>query len=128
MFSWFKSSNNVNNTKSQELVETLDDNNWHIENEYSIIKINVGGTIFSTSRHTLLKFKDSYFEYMLSTHQQEGCYFIDRDASMFHLILRYMRGQNIYVFNQLSELQRMQLQEEAKYYGLVSLFTTLPLK
>jgi hypothetical protein len=56
-----------------------------------IITLNVGGTIFTTSRSTLCKIPDSVFYAMFSSNSQmmpsvkdqNGNYFIDRDPECF---------------------------------------------
>jgi len=94
--------------------------------EYSIkniIKLNIGGKEFTTTRSTLNECSPNYFtEHLLengsfaSTH-----YFIDRDPTTFIYILNYLRGYSLSLLPEspLSNpyLQR-QLLEEAEFYQL----------
>jgi len=60
------------------------------------VRLNVGGTIFMTTKETLCKFEDTYFSAMLKKGNwkpdQDGLYFIDRDPFFFSRILNGMRG------------------------------------
>lgn len=62
----------------------------------SLVHINVGGTVFTTSRITLLKY-DSIFKEILSKNLENSLeiapntLFFDRDPQYFHLILNYFR-------------------------------------
>lgn len=68
-----------------------------------IITINVGGTIFSTTRNTLTKFNGSVLACMFGIEQQmkpsivdkNGNYFIDRDPVLFSEILSMCRKGKI---------------------------------
>ncbi|KDO29301.1 hypothetical protein SPRG_05838 [Saprolegnia parasitica CBS 223.65] len=60
------------------------------------IRLNVGGTLFETSRATLLALPDSYFTAMLSQghwtpREVDGAYFIDQDATYFEYALDALR-------------------------------------
>lgn len=64
--------------------------------EHDIIKLNVGGVVYTTTRTTLCQ-PGSWFESMFSgkmkpSVQVDGAYFIDRDGKMFKYILDYMRN------------------------------------
>eukprot|EP01129_Flabellula_baltica_P003611 TRINITY_DN13365_c0_g1_i1.p1 TRINITY_DN13365_c0_g1~~TRINITY_DN13365_c0_g1_i1.p1 ORF type:complete len:401 (-),score=34.16 TRINITY_DN13365_c0_g1_i1:41-1243(-) len=63
------------------------------------IKLNVGGSIFVTSKITLLSYEGSYFYGMLSSDNwqpnEDGEYFIDRDPIVFDRILNYLRDGNL---------------------------------
>ena len=60
------------------------------------IKLDIGGTIFATSKSTLLSFEDSFFGAMLNSGiflpGDDGTYFIDRSPLLFHHIIEYMRS------------------------------------
>lgn len=100
------------------------------------IKLDVGGKTFSTSLSTLTtKIPDSFFGAMFSGRWQEkkeedGCFFIDRDPSVFGLIIQFLRE---YPYNKLeghlyalSKVQMAQLRDDAEFYqlsGLVDLLT-----
>ncbi|CAL2033837.1 unnamed protein product [Caenorhabditis brenneri] len=92
----------------------------------NIVKLDIGGTLFKTSRSTLTKF-DGFFKTMLETDilitkDESGAIFIDRDPKYFRLILNFMRDGQV----KLPESQREveELCVEAEYYlldGLVEL-------
>ncbi|EQC37380.1 hypothetical protein SDRG_04984 [Saprolegnia diclina VS20] len=59
------------------------------------ITLNVGGTLFTTARETLLRMPGSYFDAMLSCDHwlpnEKGEYFLDLDASTFARVIKYLR-------------------------------------
>ncbi|ULU08587.1 hypothetical protein L3Y34_019650 [Caenorhabditis briggsae] len=64
-----------------------------------IIKLNVGGSLFQTSKSTLTKF-DGFFKKMLRTEipvakDESGAIFIDRDPKHFRVILNFMRDGDV---------------------------------
>src|SRR5947209_16168674 len=66
-----------------------------------IVKLNIGGTTFTTSLSTLTT-QETFFSALLSgafevVEDEFGAYFIDRDPRNFHLILNYLRGQDIFL-------------------------------
>jgi len=98
--------------------------------EKSIIKLNVGGHFFCTTRTTLLRVKGSFFESYLSdrfaaTMDSEGRLFIDRDGVRFRHILNFLRNNTLLLSNR-SLLQ--EILEEAHYYGLDSLVAMIDLR
>ena len=69
-------------------------------NQENIIKLNVGGKYFTTSRATLLADRDSMLGVMISGIQnvnkcEDGAYFIDADGKYFRYILNFLRGKII---------------------------------
>ena len=56
----------------------------------SIVKLDVGGTVFHTTRSTLNA--HSYFSRLLDQATRTSHVFIDRDPTHFRYILNYMRG------------------------------------
>lgn len=92
----------------------------------SIIRLNVGGRSFVTTRSTLLNIEDSYFSKRFSGKFDEGPmldgeHFIDRDGECFPYILNYLRdGQNQPALP--SDLQLLwRIRTEAEYFGLSGL-------
>lgn len=106
----------------------------------SVIKLNVGGTYFTTSRTTLNKFSDCMLAIMFSgisfhytsktlflrslgRHKIEkgddGAYFIDRNPKYFEKILDYLRDGEIFL--PTTKRECYELAKEANYYGLPSL-------
>ena len=63
------------------------------------IKLDVGGTIFITTRSTLLKNKNSYFYAMLASGSwlpdEEGTYFINKNPKGFDIVLEFIRNGTI---------------------------------
>ena len=82
----------------------------------TMIHINVGGTIFYTSKETLTKY-DSFFTKALNYNDCKNI-FIDRDPTYFRYILNFMRGSS-YLPNEICILQ--QLRVEADFYCLTRL-------
>ena len=94
----------------------------------SKIKLNVGGTYFTTGLTTITKESGSVFEAMfsgqfkVSPDEDDGAYFIDRNPKHFDLILDFLRGALIP--SKLDESQREELRVEADFFqlgGLVQL-------
>ncbi|CAP21037.2 Protein CBG24423 [Caenorhabditis briggsae] len=96
-----------------------------------IIKLNVGGSLFQTSKSTLTKF-DGFFKTMLETEipvakDESGAIFIDRDPKHFRVILNFMRGGHVDLQKYSEDVT--EIQKEAKYYllgGLVELCKLKP--
>ncbi|KFD46464.1 hypothetical protein M514_12665 [Trichuris suis] len=85
----------------------------------AIIKLNVGGTHFTTSRNTLTWIPDTFFTSLLSGRiptlkDDSGAIFIDRDPKLFHIILNYMRSKQV----DLREVDVVALRHEAQFYGI----------
>uniref|UniRef100_A0A8C8JWR8 BTB domain-containing protein n=1 Tax=Oncorhynchus tshawytscha TaxID=74940 RepID=A0A8C8JWR8_ONCTS len=88
------------------------------------VRLNVGGTVFLTTRHTLLKEQTSFL-YRLCQHQdlhsdtdETGAYVIDRDPTYFGPILNYLRHGKL-VYNK--ELAEEGVLEEAEFYNITPL-------
>lgn len=63
----------------------------------TMIDINVGGVVFETSRHTLVKQPTSFLAHLISGRHEvgrdrQGRIFLDRDYELFRLILNFMRN------------------------------------
>ena len=70
-------------------------------NPNSVVKLDVGGTMFKTTHGTLLSDQDSMLAKMFSTEtngripaiqDDSGAYFIDRCPKYFGIILNFLRG------------------------------------
>ena len=88
------------------------------------IKIDVGGRIFKTSLKTLRKEPESVLALMFSEKfdlkkEDDGSFFIDRDGTVFHHVLNYLRDGEI--LEDAIEDHEQQLQREAEFYGLSGL-------
>ncbi|XP_067012116.2 BTB/POZ domain-containing protein KCTD3 [Anabrus simplex] len=92
-----------------------------------IVHLNVGGTRFSTSRHTLMWVPDSFFTALLSgrissLRDEMGAIFIDRDPKLFATILNYLRTRDIDLSVDIRAFRH-----EAEYYGITPLVKRLML-
>eukprot|EP01006_Ploeotia_vitrea_P047157 TRINITY_DN67099_c2_g2_i2.p1 TRINITY_DN67099_c2_g2~~TRINITY_DN67099_c2_g2_i2.p1 ORF type:complete len:315 (+),score=48.71 TRINITY_DN67099_c2_g2_i2:83-1027(+) len=86
------------------------------------IRLDVGGTKFTTTVTTLTSAPDSYFAAMLNFNdQQTEEFFIDRDPSLFNIILNFLRNDQVMDCIPLSKHQQLALDHEATYYGLTAL-------
>jgi len=93
-------------------------------NQYTRIKLNVGGFRFETTEHTLIcKDKGSFFESMIvspnTVKDDQGSYFIDRDGILFGYILNFLRDGDVALPS--TDLELAQLVREARFYGLYTL-------
>ena len=89
----------------------------------SRIKLDVGGTQFTTTLTTLTRFPDSMIGAMFSGRHKlvaddSGYYFIDRDGTHFRHILNFLRCPE--EFNETIEEDEKykEIMREAAYYGL----------
>lgn len=92
-----------------------------------IIKVNVGGRIFVTTRCTLCHYPDSLLEQRFrpgsnldTPGEIDGIAFIDSDSEMFVHVLNFLRGNSEYI-SQMCKADLLKLKGEADYYGLCSL-------
>jgi hypothetical protein len=98
-----------------------------------IIKLNVGGKLFSTTVKTLIGIPGSFFDNMMRLEndgtknyylQSDGTIFIDRSPLVFEFILNYLRGITIDL-SCLSEVEKKALLEEASFYNLQDLYESI---
>ncbi|XP_030631395.1 BTB/POZ domain-containing protein KCTD5 [Chanos chanos] len=88
------------------------------------VRLNVGGTVFLTTRQTLLKEQTSFLyrlcqqEDLHSDTDETGAYVIDRDPTYFGPILNYLRHGKL-VYNK--ELAEEGVLEEAEFYNITPL-------
>jgi hypothetical protein len=84
-----------------------------------IIKLNVGGQLFITSKETITN-KDSMLSVMVEhanpAQLVDGALFIDRDPEIFRWILNHLRGSEVLPRKNSPEL--FQLCEEASYFAI----------
>jgi len=84
-----------------------------------IVKLNVGGTKFTTTSNTLVALKGTFLEVMFSGRftietDEEGHVFIDRSGVMFGIVLEYLRNCTL----PDSQQERENLLQEILYYQL----------
>ena len=92
-----------------------------------IVKLNVGGKLFITTRSTL-KNIDGHMLNAMIRHQNpakmvNGAYFIDRNPKMFEWILDHFRGSG--VVPRAGSIEAQKLKEEAMYFNIGSLIEIL---
>jgi hypothetical protein len=86
-----------------------------------IIKLNVGGQIFHTTKSTLLKYSDTFFSRLFNGKfdaqtDLDGNIFIDRSPDKFRIILEYFRTDQLPT--DLSASVMTELVTEFEFYGL----------
>lgn len=99
----------------------------------TVVNLNVGGKLFTTSLETIaLAPKDSFLSLMVSTripHSLDGAgnIFIDRDGTHFRHILNYLREAGLWsaTSTSLTPGEMKELLVEVKFYGLETLVETL---
>ncbi|CAG9789397.1 unnamed protein product [Diatraea saccharalis] len=99
-----------------------------MSNYQEIVNLNVGGTRFSTSWHTLTWVPDTFFTALLSgriptVRDETGAIFIDRDPQLFGLILNFLRTRDI----DLNNVNIRSLRHECDYFGITPLSRRLAL-
>lgn len=95
-----------------------------------IVKLNVGGMIYTTTKSTLCKYPNSMigamFNGSMSTSLDEnGCVFIDRDGELFKYVLNYLRSSRLALPSDFRDLD--QLCAEADFYQITSLIENIEL-
>lgn len=90
------------------------------EEVLDILRLNVGGCIYTARRESLCRFKDSMLASMFSGRfplktDESGACVIDRDGHLFKYLLDYLHGE---VHIPTEEQTRVALQEEADYFGI----------
>ena len=108
--------------KKEELSAFVSDfiNKEKAGEKYRRINLNVGGTKYSTTYDTLVKYS-SYFQAMFSGKfsletDDEGYFFIDRNGRLFEYVLEYSRNDSCQ-FLELYNGHTQLLFDEFKFYG-----------
>ena len=94
----------------------------------SIIDVNVGGNVYTTSLASLTRFPDSMLGVMFSGRRSvakdsRGNFFIDRDGPMFRYVLNFLRSSKLNLPDNFQEFD--QLAEEADFYQIPRLIEAL---
>jgi hypothetical protein len=104
-----------------------------LHNVQDVVRLNVGGSIFATQLQTLLKLNDTFFSNMFSgrfeLHKNlaDDAYFLDRDGSVFGLLVQYLREWPNSTLNpqKLNTSQRVALKADADFYRITPLIELL---
>eukprot|EP01084_Bolivina_argentea_P229657 387563_1 len=91
-----------------------------------VIKLNVGGSLFTTTKQTLLNVDDCYFAKRFGGNFAMGpklndAYFIDRDPTHFRVILNFLRDGRDRVILPKKESALAELLNECEFYNLTVL-------
>ena len=88
-----------------------------------IISLNVGGTLYTTSRSTLSRYPDSMLGAMFggnlpleNSKDSQGNYFIDRDGELFRYILNFLRVSKLVLPNNFQDIEAFQM--EVDFYQI----------
>ena len=88
-----------------------------------IISLNVGGTLYTTSRSTLTRYPESMLGAMFggnlpleNSKDSEGNYFIDRDGELFKYILNFLRVSKLVLPNNFQDTEAFQM--EVDFYQI----------
>jgi hypothetical protein len=100
----------------KERREVMDENAAKVP---SLIKMHVGCKSFIFPKATLLEYKGSYFESMLSSSQQvNGEYYIDYRSDNFKIILDFMRTKSLPKIVTMDKKKIDELKIDFSFFGL----------
>mmetsp|Transcript_2496 Transcript_2496/g.5471 ORF Transcript_2496/g.5471 Transcript_2496/m.5471 type:complete len:860 (-) Transcript_2496:94-2673(-) len=98
-------------------------------NEGQLIKLNVGGHLFTTTRKTFASCpQDSVLPILLKDRPAyDGAYFLDRDGRHFRHILNFCRdgAEKFTVLESMDEKTCLELRREAEYLGITALIAKI---
>ena len=114
-------------TSQSKEIESREKNWENIENSLNFvintqgerIRLNIGGTIFSTSINTLMTIRDSFLARLVESGKVDikEEIFIDRSPRIFPIILDYYRFKKI-DYKKLTKNESQLLRDEANYYAI----------
>ena len=93
-----------------------------------IVKLNVGGEVYTTTRSTLCKFPHSMLGAMFNgsmtpSMDENSCFFIDRDGQLFKFILNFLRSSRLSLPADFKDLD--QLSAEADFFQITPLIEAI---
>lgn len=93
-----------------------------------IVKLNVGGEIYTTTKSTLCKYPNSMLGAMFNgsmspSLDENGCFFIDRDGDLFKYILNYLRSSRLSLPHGFKDID--QLFAEADFFQITPLLDAI---
>jgi len=92
-----------------------------------IINLNVGGTVFATSRETLNAAGDSFFTSLIGNNfkaerDHQNNLFIDRDPKLFSIVLNFLRSQCTHLtVDKCNRAKLQSIHAEAEFYAVTPL-------
>jgi hypothetical protein len=101
------------------------------EMKSSVVKLDIGGTIYKTTVRTLKAVPDTYFHAIFAKgedqveKQDDGTIFIDRDGRHFFYILNYLRDNAEEAILPKDPIVKKEILKEAQFYNISSLIDTL---
>jgi hypothetical protein len=116
------SFSNRSTLRSRTSMSSIDLNDMQeMEALNTVIKLNVGGRQYCTTRSTLTGFPGTMFEALLSgrhavVRDSEGAIFLDRDPEIFESILTYLRDPRQLDLRYFSQQQQMRILCEMDYF------------
>lgn len=92
----------------------------------SVVELNVGGVLYTTSLSTLTKNTNSLLGQIFTGKESvgkdsKGRYFVDRDGVLFRYILDFLRNQKLVLPENFHERER--LKNEAEYFNMSDMIT-----
>lgn len=92
----------------------------------SVVELNVGGVLYTTSLSTLTKNSDSLLGQIFTGKEgigkdSKGRYFVDRDGVLFRYVLDFLRNQKLVLPENFHERER--LKNEAEYFNMADMIT-----
>lgn len=92
------------------------------QNNYvtTLITLNVGGILYTTTKRTLLK-KKKFFSEPFNDFDHNGNIFIDRNGELFKYVLEFMRTDDLPKRTLRDKLLLEELLLEAKFYHIQEL-------
>lgn len=84
-----------------------------------IVRLNVGGHLFTTTKSTLTRFPTVALDNILRNLDKEGNVFVDREGRMFQYILGFLRTGKLCLPDDFSEFDSLTTEVEA--YGISNL-------